>query len=128
MRLNRALLILFVIQLLMFGHSFVEYDPRTSPVFQFFPFNDDAMSLRGYVWRICNRINILLFYYCMALIISRYRRELYFFVIMEVFIVIEFFLNYNSPWILGFGVTHFCFVFKCIIFLRVLWEKLTYKT
>lgn len=88
------------------------------------------MALRTYFWFLFNRINWVIMYYIVYTLVKKeYKISVLMFLIMEALIVIEFALNYNSPWFylslvnIDIGLSHFFVIFKAIILGNLIWQQ-----
>lgn len=113
-------------------HTAVEYEQGVSKLYEFFPLNGDVrMTLRGYVWRACIRLTMLC-YFIREYIRedSRYQKYLFWMVMIQSAIVIEFTLTYNKPWFVIFqyphleiGLWHVLLIFIGITYGNLLWRQ-----
>lgn len=124
----KTLLLLFLIQGLALFFLIIPYDVYSPELIKPFFLSDKDMSLRFYIWVLCERINEVLFIYCIKINIHhKYQPYVMAFMLMSLFRVIEFMMNYNAPWfhIGGYtlGLSHIFITFKAIIISVAIWEQ-----
>lgn len=123
---------LFIISGIAILHTQFPYEEGITEVYHFFPFNNDLeMSLRGYVWRIAIRITMLCYFYRELMREKpEYQQYMIWMVLIQLLIVLEFFLTYNSPWLIlskkpyiEIGLWHVLLIFIGGVYAKLKWKK-----
>lgn len=125
----RVFIILFTIAGLMLVYQFPYYDSNNPEYFKFFILNQDVeMSWRNYLWHLGNNIRLVGFFYIVYYLIPlKYKSYAWLFLVMQLFLLTEFILLYNTSWfvLLGYkvGLSHFFIIFNALILANVRWEQ-----
>ena len=130
MKVIKILCILQGIALLFLVVPYTLDEPNYGNWFPLIKGDEALMTLRTYYWLFFNRVNwIIAFFVIYELVQKKYKPYVLLFALMEIILLGEFMLCYNSPWIripftqTYLGLSHLFIILKIYTLGKLIWEE-----